>query len=123
MESGPYVGSAQASQSMVLADQDCIHLIDFLLLGNDDVAAQGLYFGIPDRCLLAHQDRARVMRDHGSQKLIIADQCLRPHPEQRQQEQAAERDIQDEVGSPIREHGGIIHSMKSAIDVTIISVM
>jgi hypothetical protein len=51
---------------------DRFHLIDFGLLARDDAGAKLPDFGVPNRGLLAHEDRPGVMRDHRSQELLVA---------------------------------------------------
>src|SRR4051794_40911986 len=64
------------------ASENGFHLSDLARLRVDDAAgleAEVTDLRITDRCLAAHQDGARVMRDHRAHELLIADQCLRPN--------------------------------------------
>ena len=59
--------------------KDRCHLGYLPFLGIEDVPAERNDFLIGQLCLLAHQDRAGVMRDHRSKKLRIPDGRLGPH--------------------------------------------
>jgi hypothetical protein len=82
----PLAGRQTARRKRCPSGKQRLHLRDFRSLRLDDVTAQRHDFGVGQRRLLAHQDRARMMRDHRAQELAIADPRLGPHARVAQRE-------------------------------------
>lgn len=72
------VSEVETVYTLHLAQPRCyrLHLLDFFSLRLGDRPAERNEFGIGEAGLTAHQDRARVMRDHGGYELAVVDEDL-----------------------------------------------
>lgn len=108
---------------MLFPREDRLHLIDLLPLGFLDLVAEPDDLWIAQIRLPAHQDSARVMRNHRPQKSGITDRPLRPN----EGERAGENDEEATNNAKLAAFdGNICHIatiISTTIGATIISVM
>lgn len=65
--------------------------------GLDHVAAQRDELRVLQACFAAHEDRARMVRDHGINELLVVHQCLRARREEGGDEQDRERGMEHQA--------------------------
>src|SRR3546814_9267477 len=76
----------------------------FGCLPRDDAAAELAYFGLLERGLLAHENCARMVRDHRTQEGRVADRGLRPDEREAPEEGDRRSEQQKHIEALRREH-------------------